>query len=79
MKRFVSVFFLVAALGSLSLSAQDIAGDWQGTLNAGSGFRLILKIAKSDAGGWKATVYSIDQSPNGLPVSSIALHMFSAK
>jgi hypothetical protein len=35
---------------------------------------MILKVSKSDAGGWKAAVCSIDQMPDPLPVSSITLH-----
>lgn len=55
-----------------SLSAQDISGDWQGKLNAGKELRTILKISKSETGELKATLYSIDQTPNGMAVSSIA-------
>ena len=43
--------------------AQDIVGDWQGTLKAGpQELRIIVQIAKADNGGWKATMYSIDQT-----------------
>lgn len=59
--------------GSL-LNAQDITGDWQGKLNAAGGLRMILKVSKSDDGGWTAALYSIDQMPDPLPVSSITLH-----
>lgn len=75
MKRIALIVFLFA-LATLPSYAQDISGDWQGTLNTGKGLRVILKIAKTEAGGWKATLYSIDQTPNGLPVSSIVLHDF---
>jgi non-heme chloroperoxidase len=45
--------------------AQDISGDWQGTLKAGAQeLRLIVHIEKSDGGAWKATLASIDQSPD---------------
>jgi hypothetical protein len=57
--------------------AQDISGDWQGTLKAGAQeLRTLLQIAKSDNGGWKATMLSIDQSPDrgaGMPVTSFSL------
>ncbi len=54
--------------------AQDISGDWQGTLNAeGAQLRLILHITKSPDNSLKATLDSIDQpGANGIPVSSIS-------
>ncbi|MGB6192867.1 MAG: alpha/beta hydrolase [Terracidiphilus sp.] len=64
----------LAFFSAASLSAQDISGDWQGTLNAGKELRTILKISKSEAGELKATLYSIDQTPTGMAVSSIAFH-----
>src|SRR5437016_5972549 len=63
----------VATLSGSSLYAQDIAGDWQGTLKAGTGLRLILHITKSDNGGWSAMLFSIDQGPDGIVVSSLTL------
>jgi fermentation-respiration switch protein FrsA (DUF1100 family) len=54
--------------------AQDITGDWQGTLHAGAAdLHLVLHITKSDAGALKATLDSVDQAANGIPVSSISL------
>jgi hypothetical protein len=38
----------LATLSGNSLGAQDISGDWQGTLKAGKDRRLILQIAKRD-------------------------------
>jgi pimeloyl-ACP methyl ester carboxylesterase len=52
-------------MGSRALLAQDLAGDWQGTLaTAGPQLRLIVHIDKADAGAWKASLLSIDQSPD---------------
>jgi non-heme chloroperoxidase len=54
--------------------AQDIAGDWQGTLKVeAQELRIVLQIAMRDNGGWKAMMYSIDQSSDAIPVNSIAL------
>src|SRR5580765_7962123 len=73
MKRFVAValVFVAACLAH----AQDIAGDWQGTLNTGMGeLRLVLHITKGADGALKATLDSIDQpGANGIPVNSITL------
>lgn len=74
MKLFALASTVLACLSAVSLSAQEISGDWQGTLNAGKELRTILKISKSPAGALKATLYSIDQTPNGMDVSSITFH-----
>jgi fermentation-respiration switch protein FrsA (DUF1100 family) len=68
-------FFLIFSLISTALAqAQDIAGDWQGTLSAGGAeLRLALHIAKSADGSFTATLDSVDQGANGIPVSSISL------
>jgi pimeloyl-ACP methyl ester carboxylesterase len=64
----------LATLAASSLLAQDISGIWQGTLKAGAQeLRLILEVSKGNGGGWQATMYSIDQTTNKIPVSSITL------
>jgi non-heme chloroperoxidase len=56
------------------LSAQDIAGTWQGTIDYfGSQFRQVLKVSKGDS-GWHATLYSIDEGAEGSPATSVVLH-----
>jgi non-heme chloroperoxidase len=55
----------LAMLFGTTLPAQDIAGDWQGTLKAGpQELRVVLAIDKSADGKWNATFRSIDQSPD---------------
>lgn len=74
MKPILTLLLLTAA----TLCAQDPSGDWQGTLKArGLELRVIVRITKTDPGGWKAMLYSIDQAPDwglGTPSSSVALH-----
>src|SRR5579859_30869 len=71
MKKLV---FLAVVLASTFGHAQSIVGDWLGTLKAGSAeLRLALHISKGDKGVLKATLDSIDQAANGIPVSSISL------
>lgn len=54
--------------------AQDLVGDWQGTLKVGSAeLRLVLHIAKNAAGSLQGTMDSIDQASYGLPLSTISL------
>jgi non-heme chloroperoxidase len=64
----------VAARLGAALHAQDIAGDWQGTLKTPAAqLRVVVHIDKSADGGWKATLFSIDQGTEGMAVNSVAL------
>jgi pimeloyl-ACP methyl ester carboxylesterase len=63
----------IVALSSGRLQAQDVVGDWQGTLEAGKGYRIVIKIAKNDSGILKAELYSIDVAPDGWPVNFISV------
>jgi len=72
MKRIL--IFIALLIFSTTAVAQDIAGDWQGTISAGGAeLRLVLHIAKAADGSLKATLDSVDQGANGIPVSSISL------
>ena len=73
MKGILTVALLLAA--ATITQAQDIAGDWQGSLNAGGQqLRLVLHVTKAPDNSLKATLDSIDQpGGNGIPVSSITL------
>ena len=73
MKRIlILATFVVAASFA---HAQDIAGDWQGSLSLnGTELRLVLHITKAPDNTLKATLDSIDQpGANGIPVNSITL------
>src|SRR5438445_10182607 len=73
MRRKMWIGVVALLLGSV-LHAQDIAGDWQGTLKAGrQELRTIIHIEKAENGGWKATMYSIDQTTDAIPVTSVTL------
>src|SRR5208283_306423 len=62
------------ALAAGASHAQNIAGDWQGTLKAGGAeLRLVLHVAKNTDGSLKATLDSVDQGANGIPVTPISL------
>lgn len=73
MQRFLILMLGFAVLSGTLLRAQDLSGDWQGTLAVGGGLRTLIKISKAEGGGWKAMLYSIDQTPDGIPATSIAL------
>ena len=67
---------LFLALASVfAAGAQSVGGDWHGTLkiNETLSFRLQLEVQQAADGQLKGTLYSLDQSPEGLPVSSAKL------
>jgi pimeloyl-ACP methyl ester carboxylesterase len=55
--------------------AQDITGNWQGTLIVPHGrpLRIVLQFTRDDSGTRKATFYSIDQGPEGYRADSITM------
>lgn len=73
---------LLIALAALALSPwclpqSQIAGDWLGTLNAGGAqLLLVLHITDAKDGSLTATLDSVDQGANGIPVSAISLKDF---
>ena len=63
------------------LHAQDITGNWQGTITTSQGkpLRIILKVTHEDSGALKAKIYSIDQGPMGNRVDSITVQDSTVK
>ena len=49
----------------------DLSGNWQGTLRVGKDLRVVFTIYKGDKDGWSAKMYSIDQTPQPIPVTSV--------
>jgi uncharacterized protein (TIGR03435 family) len=66
-----SIAMLVMLSASLWAQAQNIAGNWQGTLQAGKDLRIVVAISNTD--GLKGMMYLIDQSGQGIPASSLTL------
>jgi pimeloyl-ACP methyl ester carboxylesterase len=57
------------------LHAQDITGNWQGTLDAGNDqLRIILQIEHSDNATFKGRAYSIDQTLLPMVFNTISFH-----
>jgi hypothetical protein len=62
-----------APIASVEQKAQEIAGDWQGTLEAGGQqLHLVLHITRSVDKSLTATLDSIDQGANGIPINKIS-------
>ena len=73
MKRFLVIATLIVLTATFA-PAQDIAGDWQGTIKTGMGeLRLVLHVAKNADGTLKASVDSPDQNAAGIAIDSITL------
>jgi uncharacterized protein (TIGR03435 family) len=66
--RSIAVLLLSA---SLLAQAPNMAGQWQGVLAAGKELRIVVVITTTD--GLKATMYSIDQTPQGIPATTITM------
>jgi pimeloyl-ACP methyl ester carboxylesterase len=75
MSRIAASIFAALVLCCGGVSAQDLSGDWQGSLGPAP-LRLILHVDKGDGEAWKATLASIDQSPDrgaAMPVDAVTL------
>jgi non-heme chloroperoxidase len=79
MKRLLLCLIALTILAGVSTQAQDIAGTWQGTVETGKGLRTVLKITRTETGGWSAMLYSIDQGPDGMAVPSITVQESAVK
>ena len=79
MKSAIVSKFAILSLAALALSpifrAQaQIAGDWEGTLSAGGvQLRTVLHISAAKDGSLTATMDSVDQGADGIPVTSVTL------
>jgi uncharacterized protein (TIGR03435 family) len=71
MKKLMLSIVALAMLAGGALRAQDLTGNWQGTLKAGKDLRMILVVSKED-GRLQAKLYSIDETPQPFRVSSIS-------
>lgn len=73
MKTLARWIVVLATLAGGTAHAQDMAGNWQGTLQAGGReLRLVFSIANAD-GGLRAVMYSIDQGTQPIPATTVAL------
>jgi len=53
--------------------SKSIVGDWSGALEAqGTKLRLVLHVKKNTDGTLAATIDSLDQNTNGIPVSTVS-------
>ena len=77
-----NVILSVIALLSVSAGvaqAQGLGGTWQGTLDAGRPLRVVITVTNGDGGTLNGVFRSIDQSPQGVSVSALALEGATVK
>lgn len=69
MQRTIAIF-LFSIFSFIAAQAQDIVGDWNGTLQVGTTqLRLVLHVSKTPS-GFSATMDSPDQGAFGIPVTT---------
>jgi CubicO group peptidase (beta-lactamase class C family) len=74
MKNLALIALSALALSPLCRAQAQIAGDWQGTLiTPGPQLHLVLHIAAAKDGSLTATLDSVDQGANGIPVTAVTL------
>ncbi|MGB7549014.1 MAG: serine hydrolase [Terracidiphilus sp.] len=74
LKNLVLMAFFALIFSPACLAQSQIAGDWQGVLNAGGAqLHLVLHITAAKDGSLSGTLDSVDQGANGIPVSEISL------
>src|ERR1019366_1913153 len=72
LERIIAIAALIIS-GVCLAQGQDVVGDWQGILNAGTAkLHVILHITKDSGGNLKATMDRVDQGAFGLPVRTTA-------
>ena len=71
MKKLVLCMVALVTMIGTGARAQDLSGNWQGTLKVGKDLRVIFNLYKGDKDAWSAKFYSIDQAPQPMPVNSV--------
>jgi hypothetical protein len=80
MKKIYLLLGFAALLCAAPARAQNVEGDWQGTLQLyGSSFRLNLHISADDKGGLTGTLDSPDMGAGSMEISSVKLKKSSFK
>ncbi len=73
-RKLIPLALIALALTPLGRAQSEIAGDWQGTLNAGGAqLRLVLHVTAAKDGSLSSTLDSVDQGAPGIPVTSVTL------
>jgi uncharacterized protein (TIGR03435 family) len=71
MKKLLLCVVALAAMFGTGARAQDLSGNWQGTLKAGKDLRVIFNFYKGEKDALSVKMYSIDQGGQTIPVTSV--------
>lgn len=70
----ILALFLGLVVAEPGFTEQSLLGDWVGALDLGAQkLRLVLHLAQTEAGAWKATLDSVDQGAMGLRVDEVVV------
>ena len=69
MRNLLNLAVALVVLSGSAAWAQNLTGQWQGTINPGKELRLVFVIANADGGGLRATMHSIDQGGQAIPAN----------
>ena len=73
MKKTVCQVVVLGAVLSAALHAQDVTGNWQGTMQTASGLRAVLRISQTECNGLSGTLYSLGDDPHPIRLTSVTL------
>lgn len=73
MNRTVCWVVVLGAVLCGALHAQDVTGNWQGTMQADSGLRVVLHISKAQCNGLTGTLYALGEDPHPIRITSLTL------
>ena len=71
MKRAVLRVFILGAVFSAVLHAQEVIGNWQGTMQTGPGLRAVLQISKAECDSLSGKLYSLGDDPHPISLTSV--------
>lgn len=73
-RKLILLALVMSLLTSVGFAQSQMAGEWQGTLNAGGvQLRLVLHVNAAKDGSLSSTLDSVDQGAIGIPVNSVTL------
>jgi hypothetical protein len=73
MKKLLVFMLALCAMSGLA-QAQDVVGDWQGSLNLKGGvLRMVVKVTKAESGSLRAMLYNADRATPPIGTSSVTL------
>ena len=72
-KRAVLRVVMLGAVFSSTLHAQEVIGNWQGTMQISPGLRAVLQISKAECNSLSGKLYSLGDDPHPISLTSVTL------